>query len=902
MNRIYQGRVGKVEIQNPAAEDETRKIQPWVALDDWEEKLWQHHALFQDAVNYYIAAIASLGSSPESPLTLLQNLLRSVWDSFEKNGQSRQGMGETFKRVWPLATVPTLDEVIHRFREPLTVSGVADCEMELAGEALLYDLGGDGAIQQGGRTYYPMFCQSGFARGVTFPRSAAAVERARMQDELPKKLWAVCDEADAKKLRDELQQAHFCILDEADEEPRDGKKVFADALQALLQTQIITTEQHIKFSTKLSVVADSVKPWKGTSLNKKALLNRFYAFLVCKFLCADSALDGVEILKKFYKKPKAKSDADEPALSEDEKIEVHLLAGGDDPIKIVRDKAGIVFRAFSALPIWQAEQREYRPHERSAYKHESAAFPIAWSEFDIAAFKEALKVYGQFKKNVADREEKLNNFSKKLLVMDGERVIADYHNDADVDKKDADVDKKIRARLRKIWDESDGNPKLPKSADGDENSVARFADDPRIERLRCIVNDDLAEEYRLTEGRKTPYGLRRRTMKGWGEVKREWQKLIVSDKKFSKKKQEELQKKLDELRSGNKREQIGSHKLFSALIVDDAAWAIWREPDDGLQKNINKNGWANDPLEAFREFCEIREALEEITKRPLRFTPANARLSRRLFMFTDVCSFGKDRGEFKHFPDELTVSVPVAIGGLGGKIARQTCKLFYSAPRLLRDGIRAADGAYLQDWTQPMMRALLGEPDADGERVNPQQLKDAAVQLMPDFDNRGRRRILLNFPLSLNEEKIKNQTGKAALWNQQFASWKKGAVLPYLRWAEDFDGQESHRWWQKVSTFSLLSADLGTRHTASVALLECGKIRKSAASRVIGTADGEDWFATFSGGFVLRLPGEDAQVLRLPSKLEAQTGKAFREELYGDSGRSADLDESQETLDILQDL
>jgi hypothetical protein len=115
MNRIYQGRVGKVEISNPSADSAAHKVQPWVALANWEEKLWQHHVLFQDAVNYNIAAIASLGATPERSLTLLQNLLRSVWDSFDKNGQSRQGMGETFKRIWQLATVPTLDEVIRRF-------------------------------------------------------------------------------------------------------------------------------------------------------------------------------------------------------------------------------------------------------------------------------------------------------------------------------------------------------------------------------------------------------------------------------------------------------------------------------------------------------------------------------------------------------------------------------------------------------------------------------------------------------------------------------------------------------------------------------------------------------------------------------------------------------------------
>ncbi len=43
MNRIYQGRVSKVEI--PDGKDE------WKKLDGGESALWQHHQLFQDAGN-----------------------------------------------------------------------------------------------------------------------------------------------------------------------------------------------------------------------------------------------------------------------------------------------------------------------------------------------------------------------------------------------------------------------------------------------------------------------------------------------------------------------------------------------------------------------------------------------------------------------------------------------------------------------------------------------------------------------------------------------------------------------------------------------------------------------------------------------------------------------------------
>jgi hypothetical protein len=388
-------------------------------------------------------------------------------------------------------------------------------------------------------------------------------------------------------------------------------------------------------------------------------------------------------------------------------------------------------------------------------------------------------------------------------------------------------------------------------------------------------------------------------MKGWGDVKRKWQSMVRAGEDFSREGRRKLKAALDEMRGGEKREQIGSHKLFEALLADESAWSIWREPDEKLQEQITKEGWAADPLEAFREYCEIREALEEISARPLNFTPADARFSRRLFMFTDVCSFGKDSGDYRHDAKGLAVTVPVAVRNAAGRMAIQRCRLAYSAPRLLRDRIRAEDGGYVQDWTQPMVRALLG---ASNERANPQQLKDAAVQLMPNYEGEGQRRVLLNFPLDLDETRIKDKLGKAQLWEHQFVAWKRGAQFPFLRWKEEFDGKEPYHWWEKLASFRVLAADLGTRHAASIALVECGTER-NGTSRFIGNAGRKDWFGRYRSGAILRLPGENAQVLRHESRLDGDgLGKAFREELYGESGRPADEEECMETFAMLSAL
>lgn len=887
MNRIYQGRVTQIQFLRRESKKD------WAEPQHYLTPIWQHHELFQDAVNYYIVALASLGSSPDSKLTKLRGLLVDVWEKFDKKGQCRQGMRESLQRAWQLAEPPTLDVAIWKFREPLVQSGVQDVEMELAGESLAFDLGGEGSIQQGGIEYWPYFCQSGFKRGVTFPREAAQLAKEKAVKQVARLVWHPKATNHVSLINRALRQMHFCNVSGSGSvlATLRAKEVFTDALKALEQEGHVSKEQSANWTAAVEKQTPEVFEYAGGSINKDALKHRFYGFLVFKHLSPD--VEGLNVLRSIYDEPEKRKASKKKEPTEKELTEARLIALGEDPIKKVRERARIVFRAFTALPVWKCGEPSAVMHERSAYAHEVEAgesHQVAWKEFDVAAFKEALKVYNQFQQNVEKREDKLNGLAAKLLIMDGERAMDAYADEAGKD---------LLTRLQKLWTESKGKPKPPTNESGEEQMLSRFVGDARIDRLREIVNDDLAEEYRLTDGRRTAYGLRRRTIKGWGEVKRKWQQLVKKGDSFSEAKRVQLKAALDEMRGGEKREQIGSHRLFEALIADEAAWSIWREPDEKLQELIIQKEWAADPLESFREYCEIREALEEVSARPLNFTPADARFSRRLFSLKEGAgSFGKGKGQYKHDPKSLSVTVPVAVRGPDGRYESQVCSLSYSAPRLLRDQIRAEDGAYAQDWTQPMMRALFG----DKEKPSPQSLDEADVQLMPDYESNGDRRILLNFPLSLDDSKIKAKVGKEELWQRQFVTWKNGKQFPYMCWAGDFNGKEPHRWWEKVSNFRVLAADLGTRHAASVALVECGQ-HGGGTARLIGNAGGQDWFGRYLSGAILKLPGEDAVVLRTESPLDQDgRGKAFREEPYGSRGRPADLAECQETFAMMTAL
>jgi hypothetical protein len=79
MNRIYQGRVSKVEIPKPGD-----KENPWKPLPNWQDILWQHHELFQDAVNYYTLALAALaGGLRRDDPKARENEIRALDDKLE---------------------------------------------------------------------------------------------------------------------------------------------------------------------------------------------------------------------------------------------------------------------------------------------------------------------------------------------------------------------------------------------------------------------------------------------------------------------------------------------------------------------------------------------------------------------------------------------------------------------------------------------------------------------------------------------------------------------------------------------------------------------------------------------------------------------------------------------------
>jgi hypothetical protein len=133
----------------------------------WENALWQHHSLFQDAINYYIICLLALVSDPKCSLYSIRKKLEGadseydVWMAFKRNGIKRSGMSESIVRTLGISDKKmTLSECMAAVLEGnLCAQNDQGREvLDLALQCLLSKVkGGKGSIQKGSKTYGPQF-------------------------------------------------------------------------------------------------------------------------------------------------------------------------------------------------------------------------------------------------------------------------------------------------------------------------------------------------------------------------------------------------------------------------------------------------------------------------------------------------------------------------------------------------------------------------------------------------------------------------------------------------------------------------------------------------------------------------------------------------------------------------
>ena len=143
MNRIYQGRVTNVQTLKPGAKGNVPD--DWQPLQKWEEQLWQHHELFQDAVNYYTLALAAMAQEVTGDSAQAKALrgwvakVREAWTSASRKAEVFDGPQARLAPILKLA--PDKSDFEHAATRVLRSSRATAAQRSAALMQLLSDKG-----------------------------------------------------------------------------------------------------------------------------------------------------------------------------------------------------------------------------------------------------------------------------------------------------------------------------------------------------------------------------------------------------------------------------------------------------------------------------------------------------------------------------------------------------------------------------------------------------------------------------------------------------------------------------------------------------------------------------------------------------------------------------------------
>lgn len=852
MNRIYQGKVTQVEVKGVNGE--------WEALPkkQWQDALWQHHVLFQDAVNYYTLALAALaeGLPEKHPLIALRNrMAQEAWEQFpRKTVTPAKSLRDSVSPWLRLTNSKTFEDAVRAILPPAQ----QQIEARALSVALLARMAGKLKPQKCASTYWIRFCDH-LKKEPNWDYSAEELSRKTAAGNWLASLWAEGADKNMEHLSQTLKLSHLVKCDPKASalDEKEGRSLLEDAyahLTGVIEGKKKDTKlakktnewlrqnkEHARQFLDANVTAISTvlqdrlitqrARGGGIDINKTHAVALFKAF-PCAF-----TLEYLRatLPKPKEKKPSKKKESKQPSVWET--IEARIQELGDDPIRKARVSGKPIFRAFTALDSWSAEDMCPR-----------------WPDFDRCAFEEALKTLNQFNQKTEERDKRRLEVEAELKYMMGENP----------------------------------NWKPPKeNEEADEREVPILKGDPRYEKLKALLTE--LDEEGAERAAGEIYGPSHPSLRGFGKLREEWMDA------FTKAKGKPSEAELEEAVSDLQREQrldMG-YTAFFLKLCEAEYWDLWRDDTESERKERAANKWARSVIYAAADARELAEELERL-KQPIRYTPAEPEFSRRLFMFSDI----KGTHAVKHIQPGL-VEVSLATKDDNGRYVPVRVRLHYSAPRLVRDHL--SDGSSSK-WLQPMMAAL-GIPEeslAEFPRDGKGKVKLPAVALMPDFVGRRRKlQILLNFPVELDTSKLVAKIGKAATWDKQFnQSFENGKVKQrfHIYWP-GMENAPEKPWWSSPAIlkdgFTCLATDLSQRRAADFALLHAGTNRDAKTFVELGKTGEQFWYAKLLACGSLRLPGEDAKVF-YDGKQEV--------ELSGKWGRKATPAEYDEAIALARRL
>ncbi len=810
------------------------------------EALKKTHALFQDAVNYHLLALAGMAcrqdaSNTEKPIGVqFREALCSIWRERPQDNPNAETLQTSVCRTLGKPDSMEFDEAVSVLFE--------GCEHpELLPYVQQYIMDkmekGEAVIQQEGRSLLPKLCDSRF--GGNFDFSPVQMKAAKGLKRVEGVLFQeTIDEEEVRKLAAEMDLSWVGIKTQTNSEQTESVCWTSEETRRKVSDILTDLENHCPEKWKEIVEEEGVNgadlfekfsrdwenrsEWRLLAKNNKANPElRNAAVLLQYFPCRLTA----KILKTFFKEPKKESPqkGTTETIAEEKKYEYRPSQSYG--LKFARGVRGYIYPGWSALPSWGgAERGEMRE-----------------KQWDILAFKEALKCLHGFELKTKEREQERGELQGVVDYMEGKTNKAPKRN--------------------KQHQEED-----------DEEKIPVLGGDPRYELLQELLESFKGED-------DEDYSLFVRALKGWEKLKEKWEKKGSSE-------EAELRKTVI-----SQRKKIGSSALFLKLC-EKKYQLIWRkEEKEGGKRRGQAAKRSEDVLSDFAVLQKRKWKLERLQE-PVRVSAADPVYSPRSLNFSEW----KGAELFKSKSAGM-IDLPVLERNDQGAWETTFVRAKYAAPRMVRDELGVDPGGWgAKDscsWLQPMMAALGLEAQARME-------KNPAVFLALGSESKpGRCPLLLNFPVQLDVEDVQKKMGKRDRWRGQLNGVKSGAKSErlHLLWPGEAgkekkdSGKQVMPWWEreeiKKDGFSCLGVDLGVRAGSAYSLVEvrpgeadrmASKSGRTYIGRFLGQAGGQVWrgFPVKQG--VLRLAGEGGAlgVARKATKDDKRVVQDLRKEL-GDS-------------------
>ncbi len=393
----------------------------------------------------------------------------------------------------------------------------------------------------------------------------------------------------------------------------------------------------------------------------------------------------------------------------------------------------------------------------------------------------------------------------------------------------------------------------------EEVAVAVLGGDSRFELLQRLVKQlspvDGVEKESDSEG-WTPinlsgYYISTRTLSDYDKIREMWLELEAAGACSS----QDLVQIVRDCQSQSKK--FGSQLLFEALCQDEYR-PIWHDYEDEETPALPRS------KNILRDFSRLQSLVEKWWqyKRPVRVSAADAVCSPRQLMYSDLSSFGPEKGCELLSGCKGGMRMQVVVRNGKGRLETASVIVRFSAPRFERDELTSDAGNWIVGkkgsneslpWLQPMMKAL-------GCEAAPVPLtRTPAIALQVKGND-----LYLNFPVSLNVDVLQEHIGKAARWKSQFLGGKDEKL--HLHWGATYKGKEIP-WWEQASIkaegFQVLGVDLGIRSAAAWSLVHIGtdsamlkSDTRQVAGRVVGDSGNARWYGYILKQGLCRLPGE----------------------------------------------